>query len=87
MRLLSEISREYSVGARPIFKYVIATDDNGTKEEQKSLNSTALFEFVNSDGQTFNYTSKFIETSFQHYGFVLPAIEEDAEGNYTLTLG
>ena len=78
-----------SVGTRPIIMYVIAVDDSGTREEQKSLNSIASFVFTNKDGQVFNYSSKFIdfvETSFQQYNYALPALEEDNEGSYTLTL-
>ena len=69
--------------------YVIAVDSNGTRKEQKSLTSFASFIFINSDGQTFEYNSKlteFRETSFQYYSYALPALEEDAEGSYTLTL-
>ena len=69
--------------------YVIAVDADGVKEQQKSLNSIASFEFVNKNGQSFNYSSnftEFMETSFQHYSYTLPALEEDDEGNYTLTL-
>ena len=90
LRLLNDISGEHSVGTRPIFMYVIAVDDNGVRELQKNLNSTASFEFVNSDGQTFDFSSRFtefLETSFQHYSYALPPLEEDAEGSYTLTLG
>ena len=70
--------------------YVIAVDADGVREEQKNLVSVASFEFVNKAGQNFNYSSnftEFIETSFQHYSYALPVLEEDDEGNYTLTLG
>ena len=90
LKLLSNISAEASLGTRPILMYVIAVDDDGTKEEQKNLSSIASFQFVNSDGQMFNYDSKlteFIETSFQYYIYALPALAEDTEGNYTLMLG
>ena len=91
MRLLSDKSIQSSAGARPVFMYVIAVDDNGTREEQKSLESIASFTFVNSDEQAINYTSTFTEsvtnTSFQHYSYALPQLEEDAEGRYTLRLG
>ena len=78
-----------STGTRPIFMYVIAVDADGTREEQKNLSSIASFEFVNSDGEAFNYSSSFTEfeeTSFQYYNFALPVLEENAGGNYTLTL-
>ena len=78
-----------STGTRPIFMYVIAVDANGTREEQKNLPSIASFEFVNSDGEAFNYSSSFTEfeeTSFQYYNFALPVLEENAGGNYTLIL-
>ena len=68
--------------------YVIAVDDNGTREEQQSLGSIASFEFVTDTRH--NYSSlltEFIETSFQHYSYALPQLEEEAEGNYILTLG
>ena len=84
------MSVESSVGTKLILMYVIAVDANGTREEQKHLSCIASFEFVNSDGEAFNYSSRFtefIETSFQYYSYVLPVLEEDAEGNYTLTLG
>ena len=83
------MSIESSVGARPIFMYVIAVDADGTREEQKNLSSIASFEFVNSDGEAFNYSSRFTEfvkTSFQYYSYVLPPLEEDAGGNYTIIL-
>ena len=69
--------------------YAIAVDDDGTREEQKSLDSIASFEFVNQSGN-FNYSSnlaKFTETPFQHYSYALPTLVEENEGNYTLTLG
>ena len=90
MRLLSEISIESSAGTRPIFMYVIAVDANGTRERQKSLSSIASFEFIKKDGQIIDYNFRFIEfeeTSFQHYSYALPALDEDAEGSYALTLG
>ena len=80
---------ESPAGTRPIFMYVIAVDSNGTREEQKSLSSFASFIFINSDGEEFDYNSKFaefMETSFQYYSYALPVLEEDAEGSYTLTL-
>lgn len=89
MRLLSDESVESSVGTRPIIMYVIVVDDNGTREKQQSLISIASFVFKNKDGQVFNYSSKFtdfVETSFQHYSYPLPTLEEDNEGSYTLTL-
>ena len=70
--------------------YVVAVDANGTQKEYKSLNSFISFVFVNSDSQAFDFSSKFnefVETSFQHYSYTLPSLEEDAEGSYTLTLG
>ena len=90
LRQLSQIEEEYPTGSRPILMFVIAVDDNGTREEQKNLSSIASFEFVDQNEQPFNYTSKlteFIETSFQHYSYALPKLEEDAEGDYILTLG
>ena len=90
MRLLSDIFVNSSAGTRPIFMYVIAVDADGVREEQKNLVSVASFEFVNKAGQNFNYSSnftEFTETSFQHYSYALPILEEDDEGNYTLTLG
>ena len=90
LRQLSKISEEYSTGARPILTYIIAVDDNGTMEEQKSLTSVASFQFVNSDGSTFDnisILSEFMEASFQYYILVLSALDEDAEGSYTLILG
>ena len=84
------MSVESSAGARPILMYVIAVDADGTREEQKSLSSIAIFEFVNLNGQTFDYSSEFtefIEVSFQYYDYALPALEEDAGGSYRLTLG
>ena len=70
--------------------YVIAVDDDGTREEQNALSSIASFQFVNQDGETFDYNSKFtefVETSFQHYHYAFPKLEEDAEGHYNLILG
>ena len=90
LRQLSQIEEEYPTGARPILMYVIAVDDNGTMEEQKNLLSIASFEFVDQNEQSSDYNSKlteFIETSFQYYIYALPALDEDAEGNYTLMLG
>ena len=90
LRLLSNVTVESSAGTRPHLMYVIAVDDNGTREEQKNLSSIASFEFVNLDEQAFDYSSRFnefIETSFQNYSYVLPVLTEDAEGSYTLTLG
>ena len=84
------MSVESAVSTKPILMYVIAVDADGTREEQKNLSSIASFEFVNSDGEAFNYSSRFtefVETSFQYYSYVLPVLEEDAEGNYILTLG
>ena len=84
------IEEKYSTGTRPILLYVISVDDHGTREEQQALSSIASFQFVNQHGQTFDYNSKlteFMETSFQQYRYALPKLEEDAEGNYTLTLG
>jgi len=89
LRLLSSKSVELSAGTRPIIMYIIAVDDRGTREEQKSLNSIASFVFRNKDGQVFNNSSKFtdfVETSFQQYNYPLPTLEEDDEGSYTLTL-
>ena len=89
MRLLSDTFVNSSAGSRPTLMYVIAVDADGVREQQKSLNSIASFEFVNKNGH-FNYSSnftEFMETSFQHYSYTLPALEEDDEGNYTLTLG
>ena len=89
LRQLSQIEEEYPTGARPILMYVIAVDDNGTREEQKNLLSIASFKFVDQNEQSFNYNSKFtefVETSFQHYSYGLPKLEEDAEGDYILTL-
>ena len=64
--------------------YVIAVDDNGTSEEQKNLSSIATFEFnLNTDNSRLN---GFLETSFQFYTYVLPALDEDAEGSYALIL-
>ena len=80
---------ESSVGARPIFIYVIAVDNKGTRKEQKNLSSIASFEFVNSDREAFNYSSRFtefVETSFQYYSYALPPLEEDSGGNYIITL-
>ena len=68
---------------------MIAADANGTKEEQKNLSSIASFEFSNSNGEAFNYNSRFtefVETSFQYYSYVLPPLEEDDGGNYTIIL-
>ena len=92
LRQLSQIEEEYPTGARPILMYIIAADDNGTKEEQKNLTSVASFQFNKSDDQTttINYDSvitEFVETSFQHYNYDLPKLEEDAEGDYILILG
>ena len=90
LRQLNQIEEEYPTGARPILMYVIAVDDNGTREEQKNLSSIASFEFIDQYEQFFSYDSKlteFIETSFQHYSYGLPKLEENAEGNYILTLG
>ena len=90
MRQLSQIEEEYPTGARPILMYVIAVDDNGTMEEQKNLSSIASFEFVDQNERSSDYNSKlteFLETSFQHYSYGLPKLEEKAEGDYILTLG
>ena len=89
LRLLSDTFVNSSAGSRPTFMYVIAVDADGVREHQKSLNSIASLEFVNNNGQSFNYSSnfpEFMEISFQHYSYTLPALEEDDEGNYTLTL-
>ena len=89
LRLLSDSFVNSSAGSRPTLMYVIAVDADGVRKQQKSLNSIASFEFVNKNGQRFNYSSnfpEFMETSFQHYSYTLPALEEDDEGNYTLTL-
>ena len=70
--------------------YVIAVDANGTRERQKSLSSIASFEFIKKDGQIIDYNfmfTEFEETSFQHFSYALPALDEDAEGSYALTLG
>ena len=65
--------------------YLIAVDADGTKENQNSLN--ASFTFVNDQStKTFEFENA-NETSFQHYSYVLPIIEEDSEGSYKLTLG
>ena len=90
MRLLSDSFVNSSAGARPILMYVIAIDADGVREEQKSLDSFASFEFVNKNEQSFNYSSnftKFMEAPFQHYSYALPVLEEDNEGKYILTLG
>ena len=84
------IEEEYSTGTRPILFYVISVDDDGTREEQKALSSFASFQFVNQDGETFDYNSKltdFMQISFQQYHYALPKLEEDAEGRYILTIG
>ena len=89
LRLLSDTFVNSSAGSRPTLMYVIAVDADGVREQQTSLNSIASFEFVNKNGQSFNYTSnfpEFMETFFQHYSYTLTALEEDDEGNYTLTL-
>ena len=89
LRLLNDTFINSSAGSRPTFMYVIVVDADGAREQQKSLNSIASFEFVNKNGQSFNYSSnfpEFVETSFQHYSYTLPALQEDDEGNYTLTL-
>ena len=90
LRQLSQIEEEYPTGARPILMYVIAVDDDGTREGQKNLLSVASFEFVDQDEESNNHSSKlteFVETSFQHYSYGLPKLEEEAEGKYILTLG
>ena len=90
MRQLSRIEEECPTGARPILMYVIAVDDNGTREGQKNLSSIGSFDFIDQDEQNFNHDSKFtefVETSFQHYSYGLPKLEEEAEGDYILTLG
>ena len=90
LRQLSQIEEEYPTGARPILMYVIAVDDNGTREEQKNLTSVASFKRIKPDDQTINYNSvitEFVETSFQHYNYGLPKLEENAEGDYILILG
>ena len=84
LRLLSDESVEASVGARPIIMYVIAVDADGTRENQKRLNSS--FAFVKSDNQL-QETVDATETSFQHYRYILPILEEDSGGSYKLTIG
>ena len=84
LRLLSNSTVDSTEGTRPIFMYVIAVDDNGTREGQKNLSSIATFEFnSNTDNSRL---SEFLETSFQFYTYVLPALDEDAEGSYALIL-
>ena len=90
LRLLSDTFVNSSAGTRPILMYVIAINADGVREEQKSLDSIASFEFINKNGQSFNYSSnftEFTETSFQHYSYALPVLEEDNEGVYILTPG
>ena len=90
LRQLSKISEEYSVGARPVLMYVIAVDDDGTREEHKNISSIASFQFTDPQGQNFDYSSKFTEfeeTSFQYYAYILPALEEEDSGtSYTIIL-
>ena len=77
-----------SVGARPILMYVISVDADGTREKENNLSSIASFQFINTNGETFKLDlTEFVETSFQYYNYVLPTLEEDAEGSYILTLG
>ena len=90
LKLVSNTSVEASPGTRPILMYVIAVDDDGTMVEQKNLSYFASFQFVNPDSQMSDYNSElteFIETSFQHYIYALPVLDEDAEGSYMLILG
>ena len=89
LRLRSNMFVNASTGNRPILMYTIAVDADGTREDQKSLASIALFEFRNQSGN-FNYSlnlAEFIETPFQHYSYALPTLVEENEGDYTLTLG
>ena len=90
LRQLNKISEGYSVGARPVLMYVIAVDDDGTREEQKNISSIASFQFTDPEGKNFDYSSKFIEfeeASFQYYIYALPALkEEDSGTNYTIIL-
>ena len=84
LRLLSNSTIDSTEGTRPIFMYVIAVDDDGTREEQKNLSSIATFKFnLNIDNSRLN---EFVETSFQFYTYALPVLDEDAEGSYALFL-
>ena len=90
MRQLSKISDEYPVGARPILMYLIAVDDNGTKEEEQNISTIASFQFIDAEGKAFDYSSyftEFEEASFQYYIYALPALQEEDSGtSYTLIL-
>ena len=84
LRLLSNSTVDSTEGTRPLFTYVIAVDDDGTREEQKNLSSIATFEFnSNTDNSRL---AEFVEASFQYYIYALPALGEDAEGTYALIL-
>ena len=66
LRLLSDTFIYSLVYFRPTLLYVIAVDSDGVREQQKSLNSTASFEFINKNGQYFNHSlnfTEFMETS------------------------
>ena len=74
-------------GSRPIIKYTIAVDSDGTRETQRNLNSVAS---LDSSAPNINDTQelfKFTETSFQNYDYPLPPLDTNVEGQYTLTLG
>jgi len=90
MRLLSDASVKSSVGGRPIIMYVIAVDDDGTREQQSNLSTFASFEFENGDGNPSNFTSnftEFMEVSYQYYSYALPVLKEDDEGTYRFVIG
>ena len=90
LRQLRKISKEYSVGARPILEYLVAVDDDGTREEEKNISSIALFQFMDPKNNTHDYSSNFTEFEeafFQYYIYALPALEEKDSGtSYTLIL-
>ena len=77
-------------GTRPVIAYTIAVDADGTREGQKSLSSVASFSFSNSAAEEININDElyqFRENSFQNYDYILPPLDSDLEGRYTLTLG
>ena len=78
-----------SLGTRPIIKYTIAVDADGTREGQISLSSVASFTYTNLSNVDVNNSQelfKFMEVSFQNYDYPLPPLDADVQGNYTLEL-
>ena len=90
LRQLRKISEEFSVGARPILEYLVAVDDDGTREEEKNISSIAEFQFMDLEENSLDYSSNFTEFEeayFQYYIYALPALEEKDSGtSYTLIL-